>query len=131
MKGVNPLVARFSKSATKPSIYELIAPNDFSFSFFVLSSPKAEYLRDKKVVGVIDSWRGKTKILHTGLIGCYTDWYYGNNVHRDNVKDLIIIHHFPNKDEIVLSLFKKFYPKNPIEFTRDYAIRQVLLMKKG
>ncbi|MCU7550963.1 hypothetical protein OCK74_17725 [Chitinophagaceae bacterium LB-8] len=110
--------------------YELDNPKEFQFNFLVISRSKADYLRNIGANAVINCFNGKTKILHSGLIECYNNWYFGDTIYKSTNKTFIVLRHLPERKELILYLFQSFYPKRPFEFARKFIYR-ILLKEKA
>lgn len=104
-------------------------PLDFQFSYLVISSSRANYLKNVAANEVVNCWTNKKKVLHSGLIRFYENWYYADNLSRKPSKDFIIIRYFPEKSELILYLFPEYYPKKPFEFSRRIVFEVTLKEK--
>lgn len=123
----NPLKGVYNKHPRRETLYELNKPSLMPFDFIVFSKSRAEYLKRVGANTVVNCWKEKKKILHSGLIHVYANWYFGDNLSGDSAKDLLILQMLPK--QVRLFMFEKFNPKKKFEFVEQFIVAYIL--KKG
>ena len=126
-------VLEFTENQQRKRIYDLnVETNKFSkFRYFRLQTPRQQYLVNKGVKFVCESWENGEKTLHTGLISTgIDDYYFGDFV--DNKKTSLMIFHFTPETSNVMIYFFNGYNKKSIpmkrQFCREFITTTILKM---
>lgn len=118
----------YTQSKKSNNIFDLIGDNKNSdISFVRVELPQEEFLKKQRAKYVIQSFKGKTKTLFTGLIDIGENYYYGDNLNSNGKKDFIIIYYNRMRRKIILFIFKNRNPRNKQNFISEF-FDHVLLM---
>ena len=90
----NVKTAGFNRNEKNAEIYDIEnRSNDFPFTYFRLTRPQKSFLVAQGAVFVAESFKGKDKVLFTGLRHFGGGVYVGNVVGSDKKRKLIIFRH--------------------------------------
>lgn len=114
MKKIKYEYCLFQKSIIKGIYDKAVKQTIFPFEFLKFEKPREKYLLSKGVTDVVESWKykGKEKILHTGLIPLGNGIYIGNNIKDMGRLDFILLVNDNSKKQIHFFLINNKKPKN-------------------
>ncbi|WP_312765318.1 hypothetical protein [Epilithonimonas sp.] len=133
MSEIRVQYCEYSLNKKSDNIYDLVGNKKRTDIHFIrVELPKEEFLKNQRAKYVIQSFKGKEKILFTGLIPLGQNFYYGDNVHSNGKKDLIIVfYNKRRKSNLQVFTFKNRNPRNKINFINmffEHMIRMELLL---
>lgn len=97
-----------------------------AFKFLTFNEPREDYLINRRVKTVMQSFEKNQKILHTGLISFGINLYYGDNLRTGKKKDFLIVIYDVEIDKIDLFVFENKNPKNKEKFAAKFIIENLI-----
>ena len=122
MSAIRVQHCEYSQSKKSNDVYDLVGDKKRTDIHFIrVELPKEEFLKNQRAKYVIQSFKGKKKILFTGLIPLGQNFYYGDNVNVDGKKDLLIVfYNKRRKSNLQVFTFKNRNPRNKINFINEF-----------